>query len=60
MNDPQKMAPHKKRGRKAKDDLKIKVRQLTKAPGSGNDDRAPPDYRLGDNPSVIISCSATF
>ena len=50
------MAPHKKRGRKAKDDLKIKVRQLTKAPGSGNDDRAPPDYRLGSTwPSIIIS-----
>ena len=46
------MAPNKrmrgKVGRKAKDDLKIKVRQLTKAPQSGNDDRAPPDYRFAD------------
>ena len=42
-----KMAPSKKKGRKAKDDFKIKVRQLTKAPQAGNDDRAPPDYRFG-------------
>ena len=48
------MAPHKKRGRKAKDDLKIKVRQLTKAPGSGNDDRAPPDYRLGHKSFILF------
>ena len=41
-----KMAPSKKKGRKAKDDFKIKVRQLTRAPqAAGNDDRAPPDYR---------------
>ena len=47
-----KMAPNKrmrgKVGRNAKDDLKIKVRQLTKAPQSGNDDRAPPDYRFAN------------
>ena len=37
-----KMAPKKK---KASDELRIKVRQLTRVP-MADDDRSPPDYRL--------------
>ena len=44
-----KLAPKKK---KAKEELKIRVRQLTRAPKADNDDRAPPDYRSG-NPTTL-------
>ena len=44
-----KLAPKKK---KAKEELKIRVRQLTRAPKADNDGRAPPDYRSG-NPTTL-------
>ena len=44
-----KMAPKKK-----KDELKIKIRQLKKAPKTDSDDnRVPPDYRCGNSGGVL-------
>ena len=48
-----KMAPKKK-----KDDLKIKIRQLKKAPKTDSDDnRVPPDYRFG-NSDYALTCGS--